>query len=238
MPWKELVPEIARIGYAAVEVWKPDDDFDEIAALAKENGLAFASMSGGGDLNDRAKHEQREPELRASIDRAAAHGIPNMIVLSGNRIEGQSTEQSQQACADILMRLAPYAEQKGVTLNLELLNTKVDHPRYECDRTAWGVKVCRMIASPRVKLLYDIYHMQIMEGDVIRTIRAHVGLIGHFHTAGNPGRNDLDDYQELNYRGICRAIAETGYDRYLAHEFRPKGDVVAALRQAFEVCDV
>jgi hydroxypyruvate isomerase len=119
-----------------------------------------------------------------------------------------------------------------------LLNSKVNHPGYECDHTAWGVKVCEMVGSPRVKLLYDIYHMQIMEGDIIRTIRDNIKHIGHFHTAGNPGRNDLDDFQELNYTGICRAIAETGYDLYVAHEFKPKGDCLAAIKQAWELCDV
>ena len=112
------------------------------------------------------------------------------------------------ACADGLRRIAPYAEEKGVNLNMELLNSKVNHPGYQCDHTAWGVAVCEKVNSPRVKLLYDIYHMQIMEGDIIRTIRQNIKWIGHFHTAGNPGRNDMDDTQELNYAGICRAIAE------------------------------
>jgi hydroxypyruvate isomerase len=113
----------------------------------------------------------------------------------------------------------------------------VNHPGYQCDRTEWGVALCEMVGSPRAKLLFDIYHMQIMEGDVIRSIRAHIGRIGHFHTAGNPDRRDLDDEQELNYRGICRAIAGTGYDGYVGHEFKPKGDVLEALRTAFAICD-
>jgi hydroxypyruvate isomerase len=133
--------------------------------------------------------------------------------------------------------VAPYAEQKGVNLNLELLNSKVDHPGYQCDHTAWGVAVCERVNSPRVKLLYDIYHMQIMEGDVIRTIRDNIKWIGHFHTAGNPGRNDLNDTQELNYAGICRAIAATGYGLYVGHEFRPKGDPIAALHETFAICN-
>ncbi len=120
---------------------------------------------------------------------------------------------------------------------MELLNSKVDHPGYQCDHTAWGVAVCERVNSPRVKLLYDIYHMQIMEGDVIRTIRENIRWIGHFHTAGNPGRNDMDDTQELNYTGICRAIAATGYELFVGHEFTPKGDLIEALRATFPLCD-
>jgi hydroxypyruvate isomerase len=142
-----------------------------------------------------------------------------------------------EAVADGLRRVAPYAERKKVNLNLELLNSKVDHPGYQCDHTAWGVAVCERVNSPRVKLLYDIYHMQIMEGDLIRTIRENVHWIGHFHTAGNPGRNDMDDTQELNYAGICRAIAATGYELYVGHEFAAKGDLVEALRRTFALCD-
>ena len=116
---------------------------------------------------------------------------------------------------------------------MELLNSKVNHPGYQCDHTAWGVAVCEKVNSPRVKLLYDIYHMQIMEGDLIRTIRQNIKWIGHFHTAGNPGRNDMDDTQELNYAGICRGIAGTGYDLYVGHEFKPKGDLIEAMRETF-----
>ena len=139
--------------------------------------------------------------------------------------------------ADGLRRVAPYAEKRGVNLNIELLNSKIDHPGYQCDHSAWGVAVCERVNSPRVKLLFDIYHMQIMEGDVIRNIRENIGWIGHFHTAGNPGRRDMDDDQELNYAGICRAIAASGYDGYVGHEFQPKGDVLEALRRAFALCD-
>ncbi|MEI8197989.1 MAG: TIM barrel protein, partial [Phycisphaerae bacterium] len=141
------------------------------------------------------------------------------------------------ACAKGLKRIAPYAQEKGVNLNVELLNSKVDHFNYQADRTTWGMALCEMVNSPRVKLLFDIYHMQIMEGDVIRSIRKAIKHIGHFHTAGNPGRNDMDDLQELNYRGICKAIADTGYDLYVGHEFKPKADLLPAIRQAFTICD-
>ena len=149
-----------------------------------------------------------------------------------------SDEEAIGVCAEGFKRVVKHAEKKRVNLNLELLNSKVDHAGYVCDHTAWGVEVVKRVGSPRAKLLYDVYHMQIMEGDVIRTITANIGHIGHFHTAGNPGRNDFDDTQELNYRGIMRAIAGTGYDLYVGHEFQPKGDVVEAIRKAYEVCDV
>ncbi len=125
-----------------------------------------------------------------------------------------------------------------MTLVLELLNSKVDHADYQCDRTAWGVAVCRMVDSPRVRLLYDIYHMQIMEGDLIRTIRENHQFFGHYHTAGNPGRNEIDDTQEISYPAVVRAIGATGYAGYIGQEFIPRGDPVAALRDAFERCHV
>ena len=148
----------------------------------------------------------------------------------------EATRRKARGDADATL-LRYEAEAKGVNLNIELLNSKVNHPGYQCDHTNWGVAVCEKVNSPRVKLLYDIYHMQIMEGDLIRTIRQNIKWIGHFHTAGNPGRNDMDDTQELNYAGICRAIAETGYDLYVGHEFKPKGDLIAAMRETFALCD-
>ncbi len=198
-------------------------------------------MSGHGSLpdglNKRSNHDRIEAELHESIDLAAKYGVPGLICFSGNRQPHMSEIEAIEAVADGLRRVAPYAEKKGVNLNLELLNSKVNHPGYQCDHTAWGVAVCERVNSPRVKLLYDIYHMQIMEGDVISTIRDNLQWIGHFHTAGVPGRFDLDDEQELNYRGICKAIAATDYDLYLGHEFKPKGDPSTAMREAFAVCD-
>ena len=133
-------------------------------------------------------------------------------------------------------RVAPLAEAAGATLNVELLNSKVDHPGYQCDHTAWGMALCERVGSPKVKLLYDIYHMQVMEGDVMRTIRDNIRWIGHFHTAGNPGRHDLDESQELSYTAICRAIRETGYHGYVSHEFFPRGEPLQALDHAFRIC--
>jgi hydroxypyruvate isomerase len=241
MALDDLMKYTAEVGYAAVELWGRDEKFEEIMAMAKRHKLAVASMSGHlslpDGLNKRSNHERIEDELKTSIDIAVRHGIPGLICFSGNRQPHQSEIEAIEAVADGLRRIAPYAEKNGINLNLELLNSKVDHPGYQCDHTAWGVAVCERVNSPRVKLLYDIYHMQIMEGDVIRTIRQNIKWIGHFHTAGNPDRRDLDDSQELNYTGICRAIAATGYDLYLGHEFRPKGDPIAALKTTFAICD-
>jgi len=241
MSLDELFEIGAAIGYAAVEFWARGDDYEQVIETAHKYGLAVASMSGHDSLpdglNKRSNHERIEAELRVSIDIAAKYGIPGLIVFSGNRQPFQSELEAIDACADGLRRIAPYAEEKGVNLNMELLNSKVNHPGYQCDHTAWGVAVCEKVNSPRVKLLYDIYHMQIMEGDVIRTIRQNINWIGHFHTAGNPGRNDMDDTQELNYAGICRAIAGTGYAYYVGHEFMPKGDLIEAIRTAFKICD-
>jgi hydroxypyruvate isomerase len=232
----------ARMGYVAVEAWSRGDDFEEMVALAHRHGLIVASICGHGTLADglnvRANHDRIADELKVSIDVAARCGIPGLICFSGNRQPHQPEDDAIDAVACGLRRVAPYAEKHGINLNVELLNSKVDHPGYQCDHTAWGVAVCERVNSPRVKLLYDIYHMQIMEGDLIRTIRANIRWIGHFHTAGNPGRHDMDDTQELNYAGICRAIAASGYDLFVGHEFKPHGDPIEALRRAFALCDV
>lgn len=233
---------IKEVGYAAVEFWGRDDSFDEIMTFAAQNNLAVASMSGHGSLpdglNKRSNHDRIEAELIESIDLAAKHNIPGLICFSGNRQPYQSEEDALDATAEGLRRVASYAEDKNINLNLELLNSKINHPGYQCDHTAWGVAVCERVNSPNVKLLYDIYHMQIMEGDIIRTLRENLRWIGHIHTAGNPGRNDLNDTQELNYRGICQAISDMSYQYYVGHELKPLGDPIAALKQTFEICDV
>ena len=242
MPLAELFKASAEIGLAAVELWGRGEDFDEVVALAGEHQLAVASMCGHGSLpdglNKRANHGRIEAELIESIDIAARAGIPGVICFSGNRQPHMGEVEAIDAVADGLKRVAAHAEDKGVNLNLELLNSKIDHAGYQCDHTAWGVAVCEKVASPRVKLLYDIYHMQIMEGDVIRTITDSIAHLGHFHTAGNPGRRDLDDEQELNYPAICRAIAATGFDGYLAHEFTPRADRLEGLATASALCNV
>jgi hydroxypyruvate isomerase len=242
--FERLFPALRSIGYAAVEFWDRASlgDFERVFALARESGLAVASISGHESLPDglnrRENHDRIEAELRATIDLAAQHSIAGLICFSGNRNVGQSDLEGMVVCAEGLRRVAPHAERKGVNLNVELLNSRIDHPGYQCDRSDWGVALCELVGSPRVKLLFDIYHMQIMEGDLIRTIRKIVPHIGHFHTAGNPGRNELDDFQELDYRGICRAISASGYDGFVGHEFRPRAHPLDALRAAFAVCDV
>lgn len=236
LPLKQAITELKRIGFQGVEM-APREAWDEIRAA----GLRIVTMVGHASLTDglnrKENHNRIEDELKRNIDLAAQYDIPVLICFSGNR-RGISDEEGIQNCVEGLKRIAPYAEQKGVTLAMELLNSKVDHPDYQCDHTWWGVEVCKRVNSPRVKLLYDIYHMQIMEGDLIRTIRANIQYIAHFHTAGNPGRRDLDETQEIYYPAVMRAIKETKYDGFIGHEFGPKGDPIEALRRAYQTCDV
>ncbi|NQT94178.1 MAG: TIM barrel protein [Lentisphaerae bacterium] len=240
-PLREFLAAVREIGFSGVEIFYRDEHFDEFVSLCRELDLTLASMIGhrtlSEGLNDVTQHDRIEAELRESIDVAARRGIPGLICFSGNRRDGEDDAVGIAATAEGLRRVAPYAEERGVNLNLELLNSRIDHPGYQCDHTSWGVAVCREVGSPRVKLLYDIYHMQIMEGDIIRTIRDNIQWIGHFHTAGVPGRNDIDDSQELAYGTVCEAIAGTQYDLYLGHEFRPKAEPLEALRKAYAICD-
>jgi hydroxypyruvate isomerase len=188
-------------------------------------------------FNDPANHQLLLNELEDAIPLAAQAGVPNVITMFGNR-KGRSDAEGITNCVAGLKKIAPVAEQHGVTVCVELLNSKVDHHDYQGDHTSFGVAVIDGVGSPRVKLLYDIYHMQIMEGDVIRTIRENAGRIGHFHTGGVPGRHELDDTQELDYRGIARAIADTGFAGYVAHEFVPSRDPLTALAEAVDTCTV
>ncbi|MEZ4869604.1 MAG: TIM barrel protein [Caldilineaceae bacterium] len=230
---KALVQTAVEIGYEAVEL-VPAEHW----ALAQAHGLAIATIAGhqsiAEGLNRRENHDRIEGEIRTNLEHAVKWGIPNLICFSGNRA-GLDDETGAQITAEGLRRVAPLAEQARVNLIVELLNSKVNHADYQCDRTPWGVKVCDLVGSPRVKLLYDIYHMQIMEGDIIRTIRDYHPYFAHYHTAGNPGRNELDDTQELYYPAIIRAIHATGYSGYLGHEFVPVGDPRAALQAAFDL---
>jgi hydroxypyruvate isomerase len=188
-------------------------------------------------FNDPANHDLLVGELERAMPLAAQHGVPNLIAMFGNR-QGRTDAQATDACVTGLRRIAPLAERHGVTICVELLNSKVDHKDYQGDRTAFGAAIIEAVGSSRVKLLYDIYHMQIMEGDVIRTIRQHAAHIGHFHTGGVPGRHELDDAQELNYHAIARAVADTGFTGFVAHEFVPTREPLTSLRQAVEVCSV
>jgi len=241
--FEDLLKKAAEIGYAAVEWWdRKSVPHDELVACAKENGLTVASICGHGTLTDglnkRENHDRIEQEILESIEVAKRDGIPGLICFSGNRYPGLTDEEGIDIVAEGLSRVKDAAEKAGINLNLELLNSKVNHPDYQCDHTAWGVEVVKRVGSPNVKLLYDIYHMQIMEGDIIRTIQENCAHFGHFHTAGNPGRHDMDETQELNYPPIMRAIADAGYQLYVGHEFQPKGDKLAALEAAFKLCDV
>ena len=231
-----LVKAAAAIGFASFEI-VPREHW----SLVTDHNLRIAAVGGHGaftdGLNRRENHSRIEDELWANIELAAQHNIPNLICFSGNRGE-MSDDEGLENTARGLQRVARAAESKKVTLIIELLNSKVNHPGYQADRTSWGVEVCRRVNSPSVKLLYDIYHMQIMEGDLIRTIQQNIAYIGHFHTAGNPGRADLDNTQEINYDGIARAIAATGYAGFIGHEFTPKGSPVPALRRAFKMFDI
>jgi hydroxypyruvate isomerase len=231
---EQFVPAVAEAGYAAIDLVP-----EAFWPMVTEHGLAISAADGHASikvgLNRPDQHPRIEAELRAKIALAEKWRIANLICFSGSR-DGQSDEAGLEATVAILARVAPAAEAAGVTLVLELLNSKVDHPDYQCDHTAWGIRVCEQVASPRVRLLYDIYHMQIMEGNLIRTIQAAHPFIGHYHTAGNPGRNDLDELQEINYPAVLRAIAATDYAGYIAHEFIPKGDPVQALRTTFAYC--
>jgi hydroxypyruvate isomerase len=198
-------------------------------------------VTGGGSiadgLNRKENHAKIEQQMRENIERAAAAGVPNVITFSGNR-RGLSDAEGLENCVTGLDRVKAIAEDKGVTICLELLNSKVNHKDYQADHTAWGVEVIKRVGSPRVKLLYDIYHMQIMEGDVIRTIRENIQHIGHFHTGGNPGRNEIGETQELNYRAIAQAVADLKFTGFFVHEFVPAGDPRRALEQAVEICEV
>jgi hydroxypyruvate isomerase len=231
-----LVQAARRIGYAGVDLL-PEEHWERVRA----SGLDIASISGHRSLTDglnrQENHDRIEAEIKAALEKAIAWNIPNLVVFSGNRV-GLGDEEGAANTAEGLLRVAGAAEAAGVTLILELLNSRVNHPDYQADRTAWGVSVCEKVGSSRVKLLYDIYHMQVMEGDVIATLRSNVAHIGHYHTAGVPGRQDLDEEQELYYPAICRAIKATGFDGYIAHEFLPKGDPIEALEQAFHTCNV
>lgn len=243
----DFLDEVKSIGFDAIEVWDREDEFEHIVEESHARGLRVASMVGHGHVCEtqgthaegfsrRHNHDRLEQELRVSIDLAARYDIPGIITLSGHRNPDQSDYESLLVCAEGLRRITPYAEEKGVNLNMELLNTTIDHPHYLCDNTDWAVNLCELVNSPRCKILYDIYHMQIMEGDLIRSIQRTAKWIGHYHTAGVPGRHDLDNMQEINYPAITQAIKKTGYDLYIGHEFMPKADAIAALKQAYAVC--
>jgi hydroxypyruvate isomerase len=235
-PLEEAAREAARLGCVSFDLVGPAD-----WATVKKFGLVPSMVPGGGGIengtNRKENHEKMLAQFRENIPQAAANGCPNVITFSGNR-RGMSDEEAWGNSVALLKQVTPLAEDKGVTICMELLNSKVNHKDYQCDHTAWGVELCKRVASPRFKLLYDIYHMQIMEGDVIRTIRDNFQYIGHFHTAGNPGRHEPDETQELNYRPIAQAIVDLGYQGYFCHEYSPLKDPIKSLDAALALCDV
>jgi hydroxypyruvate isomerase len=236
IPLEKLAAASKRIGYQSVELVTPAE-----FPTVKEAGLTCAMLNGactiGDCFNRKENHDQLEKAVKEHIDFAAANGLPNVICFSGNR-RGMPDDEGLANCAIGLKRVVGFAEQKKVTICMELLNSKVDHKDYMCDRTPWGVELVKKVGSPRFKLLYDIYHMQIMEGDVIRTIRDNKDYIAHYHTGGNPGRHEIDETQELYYPAIMQAIVDSSFDGYVAQEFIPAREPLASLKQGFEICDV
>ena len=189
-------------------------------------------------LNRNENHDRLEKAMHAAIDEAAGNGVPNIITFSGNR-KGMADPEGADNCVASLNRIKAHAEDKGVNICMEYLNSKVNHKDYMFDHLAWGVDVMKRVNSPRVKILFDIYHAQIMDGDIVRNIRDNFQWIGHFHTGGNPGRHEIDETQELNYRFIAQAIADLGYTGYVAHEYGPAQgrDPIASLKQALGIFD-
>ncbi len=246
VPLEEMCVAAVGMGLKSVELLQPED-----FPTLKKHGLICAMVSNptvpSGDVkvggitkafNRLEYHDALVPAYEAHLRATAEAGYPNLICFSGNR-DGMADEQGLENCVKGLKRILPLAEKLGVTVCMELLNSRVNHKDYMCDRTPWGVELCQRLGSERFKLLYDIYHMQIMEGDVIATIQANHQYFGHYHTGGVPGRAEIDDTQELNYPAIMRAILATGFKGYVAQEFVPKRpDVLASLRQGVRICDV
>jgi len=240
-PLAEVYRRARQIGFSAIDLLFPDE-----WAGAREAGftisMGYASRREkfiATGFNDSANHAMLLEELAAALPLAARARVPNVIAMFGNRVPGLSDEAALANCVKGLGKIAPLAAQHGVTVCVELLNSKVDHPGYQGDHTAFGAAVMRGVNSPRDKLLYDIYHMQIMEGDVIRTIRENIQWIGHFHTGGVPGRHEINDSQELNYHAVAAAIADLNFEGYVAHEFVPtRSDAFASLEEAFRICTV
>jgi hydroxypyruvate isomerase len=232
--------DAARLGIKGFDLIGPAD-----WPTLKKYGLVPSMYPGGPGgtipvaLNKVANHSRLEPLLHAAIDEAAANSVPNIITFSGNR-DGQADQEGADNCVGFLNRIKAHAEDKGVTICMEYLNSKVNHKDYMFDHIAWGVDVMKRVNSPRVKILFDIYHAQIMDGDIVRNVRDNFQWIGHFHTGGNPGRHDIDDSQELNYRFIMEAIAELGYTGFVSHEYSPAAghDPIETLNKAIALCDV
>lgn len=235
---ESLCLEAKKIGITGIDLVGPKD-----WPILKKHNLVSAMCNGAeinlvDGFNDPIFHEQLIANYSKMIPLVAEAGFKNLICFSGNR-RGKTDEEGWKNCVQGLKKLIPLAEKHQVTLVMELLNSKINHKDYQCDKTAWGVELAKRLNSENFKLLYDIYHMQIDEGDVIRTIKENHQYIGHYHTAGVPGRAEIDENQELNYRAIMKAIADTGFRGFVAQEFIPKEkDKIASLRQAIAICDI
>jgi hydroxypyruvate isomerase len=236
MPLDDLCAAAKGMGLESVELLGEKD-----WATVKQHGLTCAMANGPSTIpvgfNRPDQHDRLVAESERLLPLVAAAGLPNMIVFSGNR-GGMSDGEGLENCVRGLRRITPTAERLGVTVCMELLNSKVDHKDYMCDHTAWGAELVTRVESPRFRLLYDIYHMQIMEGDVIRTIRDNFAHIGHFHTGGVPGRHEIDETQELFYPAVMRAIADLGYTGYVGQEFIPSREPLVSLEQGVTICTV
>jgi hydroxypyruvate isomerase len=237
IPLDRLCAIAAEIGLQAIDLLNPEE-----YEIPRRYGLVCSmGYAGGGEIasamNRVENHARIEEGFRKYIPLAAKAGVPNVITFSGNR-DGMSDEEGAKNTIAGLNRVKKIAEDHGVTICMELLNSKVNHKDYMCDHTAWGVQVVQAVNSPRVKLLYDIYHMQIMEGDLIRTIQQNIEWLGHFHTGGVPGRHELDGTQEVQWDGVMRGIVAAKFNGYVAHEFVPTRDPIVSLTQAVDLCDV
>jgi hydroxypyruvate isomerase len=225
----------AEMGIRGIEMVGPDD-----WPILRKYGLVCAATVAhdiGKGLNRKENHDEVCGQIKRTLEQAAANGIPNVICFSGNR-EGLADDVGLANCLEGVKKVVGVAEEQKVMLVMELLNSKRDHKDYQCDHAKWGVELCKKVGSPRFKLLYDIYHMQIMEGDVIATLRENKECIGHIHTGGVPGRNEIDDTQELYYPAIMKALVDMKYEGYVGQEFIPKRDPLTSLRQAVQICDV
>lgn len=238
IPLETFAQECQKIGLKSIELLGPEE-----WPILKKYGLTCALPNGAGmgiekGFNDPKNHDALVKSYEEIFPKIQAAGYTSVICFSGNR-NGMSDIDGMRNCAEGLRRLIPSAEKYNVTLIMELLNSKVNHRDYMCDHTAWGAGLCEMIGSEKFKLLYDIYHMQIMEGDVIATIKKYHKYIGHYHTGGVPGRNEIDETQELYYPAIMKAIVDTGFKGFVAQEFVPsRKDDVASLKQCVTICDI
>jgi hydroxypyruvate isomerase len=231
----ELCAISKKMGLKAIDLLGPND-----FPTLKKHGLVCSMISTHGltkGMNNKRNHAECVASIRSAIDAAAENGFPNVISFSGNS-DGIADDIGIENAVEGFKQVVGYAEQKKINICIEYLNSKVDHKGYMFDNMTWGVEVCKRVGSERLKILYDIYHAQIMEGDIIRTIRTYKDYIGHYHTGGNPGRNEIDETQELYYPAIMRAIADTGFTGYVAHEFVPKRDPIESLAYAVRICDV